>query len=311
MTDKKAAIQALQEQTARQRKLKSVRQSLEVQKAELQKRVDELDNIRKAEQADVDRLEGGSLAAFFYALVGQKEEKLAQEQQEAYTAAVKYDAANRDLESVIYDLKRVNAELDTLNGCEDKLQTAIESRLGELKSSGTPEAALILELEGRANQNIAAQKEIREAIGAGQRTLYTVESVLNSLDSAEGWGVWDLIGGGLLSDIAKHEHLDNAQAEIEQLQIDLRRFHSELADTEIYADLNVKVDGFLLFADYFFDGLFADWAVLDHIQSSKEQVNDIYEQINNTLTRLECILNEKEAESLDIKQQLDKLAISL
>jgi len=35
--------------------------------------------------------------------------------------------------------------------------------------------------------------------------------------------------------------------------------------------MQVNVDGFLRFADYFFDGLFADWAVLDRINQSQEQ----------------------------------------
>ena len=71
------------------------------------------------------------------------------------------------------------------------------------------------------------------------------------------------MGGGLMADLAKYEELDDAQKQIEQLQVELRRFKTELADVEITADLQVTVDSFLKFADFFFDGLFADWAVLE------------------------------------------------
>lgn len=308
MTEKEHDIQVLREQTARQRKLTSVLQSLENRRAELQARVNELARVRAAEQADVDRLERGSLASFFYAMTGQKEERLDKEQQEAYAAAVKHDAAVRELESVNYDLRRVRGELDSLSGCEERLRLAIEGRLEELKYSGTPEGADIMELEKKAAQNTAGQKEVREAIEAGETALYTVDSVLQSLDSAEGWGTWDLFSGSILTDIIKHDHLNDAQAMIEQLQIDLRRFHTELADTEIYADMNVRIEGFLQFADFFFDGLFADWAVLDRIKDSKEQVETVRWQIEDTLVRLRGILSDMETESRDIRARLDRLA---
>ena len=108
-------------------------------------------------------------------------------------------------------------------------------------------------------------KELTEAIWAGKDALRTTHQVLETLDSAKGWSTWDIVGGGLLVDIAKHRELDHAQEQVEQLQIDLRRFKTELVDVEITAELQVSVDGFLKFADFFFDGLFADWAVLDHI----------------------------------------------
>lgn len=87
-------------------------------------------------------------------------------------------------------------------------------------------------------------QEIQEAISAGQRAQSTAQQILNSLKSAEDWGIWDLIGGGVISHVAKHSHLDTAQGQVEQLQIELRRFKTELADVTIYADMNVKVEGF-------------------------------------------------------------------
>lgn len=311
MNDRDNTLQALQEKIVRQHKLRSVRESLEGQKAQLQKRVWELDRARAAEQADVDRLEGRTLAAFFYAALGKKEEKLSLEQQQAYAAQVKYEAAARELESVAGDLERTEEELRSLQGCEEQFRAMADQKLSEIKAAGAPEAARILELEKQLAQNAAGQKEIGEAVQAGQAALSTVESILSSLDSAEGWGTWDLVGGGFLADVVKHERLDDAQEEIERLQVQLRRFRTELADTQIYADLQVRVDGFLLFADFFFDGLFADWAVLDHIQSSKGQISHVRRQIQDTLERLEQTAEELDGKSREIRKELDALAVSM
>ena len=68
-----------------------------------------------------------------------------------------------------------------------------------------------------------------------------------------------------MADLAKHSRLDDAQESVEYLQSQLRAFRTELADVTISADFQVNIDGFLRFADYVFDGIFADWAVLDRL----------------------------------------------
>ena len=129
------------------------------------------------------------------------------------------------------------------------------------------------------------------------------------MDSAEGWGTWDLLGGGLLADMAKHSHLDEAQGAIERLQSQLRCFKTELADVTIHADMQVNVDGFLRFADYFFDGLFADWAVMDKISQSQSQVQSTKNQIDSVLSRLNSMMSAAEREQAQTKSQLDALVL--
>ena len=98
---------------------------------------------------------------------------------------------------------------------------------------------------------------------------------------AENWGTWDLLGGGFVADIVKHDKLDSAQEQVERLQVQLRRFGTELADVAEFAGMQVRIEGFLRFADYFFDDLFSAWAVLDRVGRSKEQEMCIRDR-NNT-----------------------------
>lgn len=128
------------------------------------------------------------------------------------------------------------------------------------------------------------------------------------LDSAHGWGTWDLVGGGLVSDLAKYGHLDDAQEQIERLQVALRRFKTELADVEIDADVQVTVDGFLKFADFFFDNLFTDWAVLDRIGQSQQQVQDTRRQIERVLARLKRMAAAQDSQMEDERERLEQIA---
>jgi len=114
------------------------------------------------------------------------------------------------------------------------------------------------------------------------------------------------MGGGLMADLAKYEELDDAQKQIEQLQVELRRFKTELADVEITADLQVTVDSFLKFADFFFDGLFADWAVLDHINQAQSRVES---QIKRVLALLKKMREDVDVQIADEKEKQEQLAV--
>lgn len=303
-------LHQLRRETERKRQLETMTADLRVQQKQLAEKTAELERSKLAEQADVDRLEGGSLAAFFYGVIGKMDEKLTQERAEAYAARVKYDAAARELAAVEEDLDRKERELAQLAGCEERYENTLRRKQEALKASGSPAAGEILRLEQRLSGLESQEKEIREALSAGETALTTAEGILRSLDSADGWATWDLLGGGLIADLAKHDHLDNAQAAVEQLQLQLRRFRTELVDVgEIQGDFHVSIDGFLRFADFFFDGLFADWAVKDQINQSQRQVEDTCQQLQQVLSRLERMLWDTQAEHSAAQQELDALVL--
>ncbi len=300
----------LQQQCARFRQLSSMLTELRSQREMLSAEVEELESAMRNEQADVERLEGASLAAFFYKLTGKIDEQLDKERREAYAAAMKYNTALRELEGVENDIQSFSREYDSLYGCIAMYEAALREKAAALKASGGIQAQEILRLEERLGFLSGQKREISEAISAGNDALETVDSILSSLDSAEGWGTLDILGGGLFTDLAKHGHLDDAQASIELLQSQLRRLKTELSDVRVQADLQVNVDGFLLFADYFFDNFFSDWAVMDRISQSKNQVFNTRSQIEALLARLESMETDLEREQSELKDEISKVILN-
>lgn len=300
----------LQQQVAQKKRQDSKLKELYEQRQELSARVCELEKIKLNEQADVDHLEGHSLAAFFYSVVGKMNEKLDKEKEEAYAAAVKYDTTARELSKVEDDIQHIAAEAGRLQGCELQYEKMLKTVAEAIKALGSDQAVAILQIEENMAYIESKKKEINEAVVAGQTALETTNDVLSSLDSAESWGTWDLFGGGLISDLAKHSHLDEAQRKIEQLQGELRCFKIELADvTTIHVDLQVSIDGFLRFADYFFDGLFVDWAVMDKISQSKTRVKSTKEQIESVLRSLKEMEISADKELENEKNRRDDLIV--
>ena len=114
-----------------------------------------------------------------------------------------------------------------------------------------------------------------------------------------------------MADLAKHSRLDDAQESVEYLQSQLRAFRTELADVTISADFQVNIDGFLRVADYVFDGIFADWAVLDQINRSQAQVEDTRDQISGVLHHLHQMTDQAEEERAGLQQEIERLVGSV
>lgn len=278
---------ALQQKVVKKPLLESKLYELHTQRRQYDNQVISLRVAFRKEQEDVEKLEGRSLANYFYQVIGKLDDKLDQERKEAYAAKVKLDAAERELAGIESDIKEIQEQITDVLVAEARYKDALELKRRQLKDSGTQVADQILSMEEKIAALQAQKQEIKEAISAGYSARSTADRILSELEDADGWNTWDILGGGgIITHMAKHSHLDEAQDLVQELQSQLRRFKTELADIQISANMQVNIDGFLRFADYFFDGLFADWAVGDKISQSLSSVSNTKSEINRMLDKL-------------------------
>lgn len=302
-------LRQLQEDMARKRRLQKQMADLESRKKQLEVREAQLREIREREQGEVEQLEGRSLSKFFLLITGKLEDQLTQERREAAEAAVRHDALVRELEDVKASISDIRREL---NGKLYSVEMVYERTLREKKeamlASGDPLAQRLIELEEQIGNLGIQKKELQEAIDAGNYALRIAASIQSSLSSAENWGTWDMVGGGgMISHMAKHSHLDEAQGKVESLQKALGRFRTELADVKIAANLTVNIEGFARFADYFFDGLFVDWAVQDRIRNASGQVYEVRRKVELALEKLENMKAETERKQAALQKEQEAL----
>lgn len=130
------------------------------------------------------------------------------------------------------------------------------------------------------------RKEINEAIEAGQRALTSLRQAENKLSSARNWGLVDLFGGGFLTDMMKHSKINDASRYVEQAKWDLQKFQRELKDVNLPTEVKIEIGGFLSFADFFFDGIVADYLVQSKIANARQQIADAIRIVENTLKNL-------------------------
>ena len=282
-----------------------------LQQSDLEKRTDELEKVKRKEQDDVDRLNARSLTAFFYRATGKMGEKLTKEEAEAYAAAVKYDAAKNELQAVNNDIEYCQRRLSDLQDCEQQYERVLKEKTEQIKQSGVPEAGRIMQIENEIAFLENQQKEIQEAINAGNQAFYIARKILEDLNSAKNWSTFDLMGGGLIADMAKYDKLNKVQDQIQDLQNALRGFRTELADVteRISGNLYVEIGDFLHFADYFFDGLFTDWMVYDKINDSRNRTMQTSDQIQKLLGQLNEMDNDLCSKKDNLKEELKQTVL--
>ncbi len=132
-------------------------------------------------------------------------------------------------------------------------------------------------------------KEVREAVIAGESALESLRLAQKELKSAGNWGIADMLGGGLISGLVKHSKMNNASSYMDSAKSDLKRFQNELRDVSVHTDFNIDIGDFLTFADFFFDGIIADYMVQSKINDAKSQVDQAIQHVEGILYNLKRI----------------------
>ena len=131
----------------------------------------------------------------------------------------------------------------------------------------------------------AALREIDEAIRAGERALDSLREAKNQLNSARNWGIYDMIGGGLISSMIKHSKIDQANDWMDQANRDLRCFAKELRDVD-GEDLQIDTGSLVTMLDIFCDNFFSDLLVQQKINDGRARIDALSERIEDVLYTL-------------------------
>jgi len=249
-----------------------------------------LEETLRQEKQDVEQLEKLSLKALFATMLGSKEEQIQKERQEVLVAEMQYHAAKRMVNALQVDRDHLVEQLSQLQNIEADYQNLLKQKEQMILSEGHKNATEILDMGLRLAQTRTEVRELAEAIQAGAAVRDGLELVLTSLNSASNWGTWDMLGGGLISTVIKHDHMDTAREASDRVKTQLITFQRELADLSQFEDLTIEVEPLERFADLWLDGLLFDWMVQSKIIRSREHAQSAFHQVEKVLQTLEARL---------------------
>lgn len=251
------------------------------------------------EKEDVEKLEGLSFSAIFLSFTGKKEDQLDKEREEFLAAELRYEESLETIKELQKEIKEINNQLINFSDLKDRYDKLIKEKERLLLKDDSLEGKRLRENLDSINELKLDIKEVDEAIYSGERAVSSLKEMKRHLDSARGWGTWDILGGGFISNIAKHSAIDRANDAAHEVQSLLKAFQKELSDVNKFTDINVDISGFATFADFFFDGFFVDWFV-------QSKINDSLNRVENAKSKINTILNKLRIDHSRLKGQLNK-----
>lgn len=275
--------------------LKQTEQDMIKEKLLLNKLLNELEK----ENQDVLKLESSNITSLFYTILGTKEERLEKERQDLLKSRLKYDQCKNNVDYLATESKRIVDELNLTESCESEYEDLLNKKLEAINLEDKETSEELKKLIKRKESMKANIIEIDEAIKAGEEALTAIESTIKELESAEGWGVADILGGGLITTAVKYNHVDEAGRYAEKASRTLGKFKREMSDITMITGTEISIGTFDTFADYFFDGLIFDWVVQSEIGKSLDAVKNTKNQTDKAMSKL---YEEKFTEEFMIKQ---------
>lgn len=133
---------------------------------------------------------------------------------------------------------------------------------------------------------MANRETIDRALPMVREAVYQLERAQDKLDSARNWGVWDLLGGGIISTLIKHGKTDDANDCIREAARLMERVQRMLPEAQV-GEAPVDEGGFGRVADVLFDGLFADLYMQGRINDQREAVSRMLSRVRRVERELE------------------------
>ena len=266
-----------------EKKLETIQKSLNIKKMLL----DVLKKNLDKEFKDVERLEKLSMANILSTILRNREEKLYKEEQEYLEAKLKYQECLEVVNGYENDMDSIKLRLENIDNYEEQYEELIKEKYELIKSFDKEKKEKLQVLENLLEIDTKERREIVEAITAAKECLSIIKNASKELDSAKSWGTYDMIGGGVMSSIAKHDKIDTARKELNKLGYSIGRLNMELSDIDmILAIDDITFDSSTYAFDIFFDNIFTDMSVQGKINDSLSKIRRLENTVNNLITQL-------------------------
>lgn len=289
-------------------KYKKQKQLLEGQITHSKEQITVLEQELNAVRERLEKNEQFSFLTFVRSLTGRKQKVMEESLSEAMTLELKLVETQLMLEDLQDD------QIDTVYKLNAINETHLHEQLEEVEQRKRDwlmehESPLALRLNDLTEEYTALKhlyKEMLEAYEAAEQTIEPLEDAIGSLKTAQNYSTWDtFFGGGFIVTAIKHDKIEASQGYLHKVQIALQRLQNELVDIETWSKVSYKIsmDGFVKFADYFFDDIFSTWSIHSKLATSVEQLKRVLDDVYNTRFYLASKIEETKARLNELEQE--------
>lgn len=136
-------------------------------------------------------------------------------------------------------------------------------------------------------------RQLDLAIEAGNHVLDSLRTAKQQLEEIQTQGIFKRISQGIFRRKGDSKKINEANQTIQKAKDLLIVFQRKLRYIKVSSQLRVEIEGFVTFADFFFDSLLADWYVQSSLKKSSDEVEDAMRQILEILEKLNAMKAKK------------------
>ncbi len=155
----------------------SLMAAIDCQLSERQRELSLLVTQLKYEKQDVAALEGMSLQAAYFSLLGRKDERLAKEVAEYLEMKTAVSKCRLTMASLESQLQNFEADLVVLADCDDEYEAVKQEKLAFLTSLGNADSQHLSELNDKLAASRTAYQQLKDALDAGREAVTIIAEI--------------------------------------------------------------------------------------------------------------------------------------
>jgi hypothetical protein len=150
---------------------------------------------------------------------------------------------------------------------------------------------------------------LEEAQPAVKKILLSINTAIITMKSAKTWGVFDILGGGIISTAIKHSRIKDAKYCLAVIQDDLNQYIKITSqfDSINNSFIDLHIGSIEKFGDYFFDGIIFDWVVQSKLKSVLSQLSEFKDSTTQVMEAFEEKICTCKSEKEDLEARINAI----
>lgn len=263
----------------------------------------------KKETHDYRSIEKLSIKKLLSLFSDKYEEMMDKEYREMKIAQYKYDRLLDTIKSQQEQMQHITELLTHYEDIENQYEELLEAKRIWASQNGFD---VIADFERNLLTQNRKLKEIDEAVSACKKLLMSLSSAKDDLSSAKNWGIFDILGGGLIPSLVKQDHIKRASQYIKDSSDKAAILSRELGDLSVFFNIEqIEIDSLSKTFDTFFDNIFSDMSIQEQINGAYDNICLNYDTARILFEKLERYRIEVLEEIAKTKQERNELIQSL
>ncbi|MEO1516561.1 MAG: hypothetical protein AAFV95_16160 [Bacteroidota bacterium] len=286
--------------------IQTVREKLEQREVEKEHLLDKLDHSHDR----MEKLEKLPLQKLFGKILGRRKERYERERQNYLMYFLRLREIKERIKVKRYEIEVLEEKLRKLGGIEERFEKLIRDKKNRLKFKNRELAKEIIEIEGEIRWWASQQREIKEAMLAGQKAMQELDEIQKQLEVIDSWTLVPMNEARTLL-YKQKKYVRGLQEYIRSVNGSLDDFIDELQDVSKHYQLDYEqfISNISRFLENFYHGLVSDWILGKELRLSTNLVEGTKDKVDRIQDMLQNDMETARASEMETRHKLEVVLV--